>query len=79
MFISLSDKDFHLLMEQNLVTPVSRWENKEKAKSYYSSAEGIYVAFEENMSKLKSAYSTPVRIYFIENVSNKTVINLLTP
>lgn len=74
MFICLSLKELNLLKEQNLAIPISRWENKEKAKSYYSKVEGIYAAYEEDVTKLKSAYSTPVRIYFIKNVAKQLLI-----
>ena len=68
MLINLSITELEILKKQNLATPVSRWESREKAEAYYSKVEGIYVAYKEDVTKLKSAYSTPVRIYLIKEL-----------
>lgn len=66
MFINLSITELDLLKEKNCVIPISRWENIEKAKSFYSRIDGNYSACEEDVMKLRSAYSTPIRIYLIK-------------
>jgi len=66
MFINLSITELDLLKGKNCVIPISRWENIEKAKSFYSSIDGEYAAYEEDIMKLRSAYSTPIRIYLIK-------------
>ncbi|WP_041964237.1 MULTISPECIES: hypothetical protein [Bacillaceae] len=66
MYIRTSITELNLLKEQNLVIPISRWETREKAEAYYSRIDGNYTAYEEDVTKLKSAYSTPFRVYMIK-------------
>lgn len=66
MFINLSISELFLLKELNLATPVSRWENIEKANAFYSKLDGNFAACEEEINKLRTAYSTPVRVYLIK-------------
>lgn len=66
MYIKMSNTELNLLKEHNLVIPISRWETKEKAEAYYSKRDGSYTAYKEDVKKLKSAYSTPFRVYLIK-------------
>jgi hypothetical protein len=67
MLKKLSYTEIVILKEANFFLPISRWETFEKAEAYYSKIDGDYVAFEEDISNLKSAYSTPVRVYMVRN------------
>ncbi|PLR98238.1 hypothetical protein [Bacillus sp. T33-2] len=68
MFIKLSLTELDLLKEHNLALPISRWETPEKAEAYYSSMDGDYIVYEEDVKKLRSAYSTPFRVYMIKKM-----------
>jgi hypothetical protein len=65
MFIELSKEQIEALKKQNMLKQISRWETIEKAKTYYSNTDGIYTAYIEEKRKLRSAYSTPVKVYLI--------------
>lgn len=60
MYVKLQVDDIKLLRDQNMARQISRWESIEKAKSYYSNEDGLFTAFEEEESFIKSALSTPV-------------------
>lgn len=67
MFTNISILELETLKENKSVTPISRWETFEKAATYYSKIEGNYTAQVEDLKNMKSAYSTPVRVYLIRN------------
>lgn len=68
MFIYLSVKEIKNLESKKLAEQISRWETLEKAKAYYSGIDGIYTGYKENKNEINSAYSTPVKIFFIKKL-----------
>lgn len=65
MYVQLSKNEIESLKEQNMAKQISRWETIEKAKLFYSKIDGVYTAFIEEKKELKSAFSTPVKVFML--------------
>lgn len=67
MFIHLTKKEIESLVKQGNAKKISRWETIEKAETYYSNLEGVYTAYTEDIKRLRSALSTPVKVFLLSN------------
>lgn len=71
MFIQLSKNQIESLKKQNMAKQISRWETIEKAKSFYSNINGVYTAYIEEKNQLRSAYSTPVKVFLLSELKSQ--------
>lgn len=67
MFIQLTVEEIKDLKSKKLIQQISRWQTLDKARSFYSTIDGVFTGYKENIKELESAYSTPVVVFKIKN------------